>query len=73
MGDNRDNSSDSRYWGSYAANIIGKPLLIIGLTMHRHRRCSTYVGWRHMVDLVEHFPPRSMEPDFSPDHGYPLN
>jgi signal peptidase I len=33
MGDNRDNSLDSRYWGFVGAgDLIGEPLLIIGST-----------------------------------------
>lgn len=59
MGDNRDNSLDSRYWGFVPRdNIIGKPLLI-----YWSYRASTddlsgaSVGSMisHFVDLGEHF------------------
>jgi signal peptidase I len=63
MGDNRDDSLDSRYWGFVPRdNIIGKPLLI-----YWSYRASTedlagssvtsLVG--HIVDLGEHFFPRT--------------
>jgi signal peptidase I len=59
MGDNRDNSSDSRYWGFVPRqNIIGKPFLI-----YWSYRASTedLTGesagslLTHFVDLGQHF------------------
>jgi signal peptidase I len=59
MGDNRDNSLDSRYWGFVPReNIIGKPLLI-----YWSYRASTEdlaggsIGSlvTHAIDLGEHF------------------
>ena len=55
MGDNRDNSLDSRYWGFVPReNIIGKPLVIFWSYDAPTEDWVDYsIG--HFVDLAEHF------------------
>jgi len=55
MGDNRDNSLDSRYWGFVPReNIIGKPLLIF---WSYDAPTEDWVdgGASHYIDLLTHF------------------
>ena len=59
MGDNRDNSADSRYWGFVPrANIIGKPLLVYwsyATDTQSLAGTSTRTLVHHFGDLAQHF------------------
>jgi signal peptidase I len=76
MGDNRDNSSDSRYWGFIPRdNIIGKPVLIYwsykastqDLTGESAGSVLT-----HLIDLGQHFFTRTRwERTFKVVRGFP--
>jgi len=88
MGDNRDNSLDSRYWGFVPRDyIIGKPLLIYwSYRASTEDLAGTSVGSLvgHFIDLGEHFFTRTRWtrtcrvirgfPDSKlPDHPLPVN
>jgi len=55
MGDNRDNSLDSRYWGLVPRdNIVGKPLLIFWSYNASTEDLENY-NLHHLFDLATHF------------------
>jgi signal peptidase I len=76
MGDNRDDSSDSRYWGFVPRdNILGKPFLIYWsyrATTEELAGESADSMFTHFVDLGEHFFTRTRwERTFKLVRGFP--
>jgi signal peptidase I len=57
MGDNRDSSLDSRYWGFVPrANIIGKPLVIYwSYDAPTERLAGSFISIDHLTDLAKNF------------------
>lgn len=57
MGDNRDNSADSRYWGFVPrANIVGKPAIIFwSYDAPTDRLASGNIDPAHIFDIVTNF------------------
>ena len=74
MGDNRDNSLDSRYWGLVPRdNIMGKPLIIFWSYDAPTDDLKDY-NLHHMVDLGLHFFTKTRwDRTFKLIHGYPLS
>ena len=74
MGDNRDRSLDSRYWGYVPrANIIGKPLLVYwSFDATTEHLTSTGVDFAHLWDIVRFFPTKTRwRRTFMLVRGYP--
>jgi signal peptidase I len=75
MGDNRDSSLDSRYWGFVPReNIIGKPLIVYWSYDAPTSDLNTpSVSVNHLIDLAENlFSKTRWRRTFMLIHGYPI-
>jgi len=75
MGDNRDSSLDSRYWGFVPrGNITGKPVLVYwSYDASTEVLASPTIQVSHLVDMVLHFPSKTRwGRTFRLIRGYPL-
>lgn len=75
MGDNRDSSLDSRYWGFVPReNIIGKPLVIYwSYDAPTSELNSSAFNANHLIDLAENFFSKTRwRRTFMLIHGYPV-
>jgi len=74
MGDNRDNSLDSRYWGLVPRdNITGKPLVVFWSYDAPTEDLKDY-NVHHLVDLAQHFFTKTRwDRTLKLIHGYPIN
>jgi len=75
MGDNRDDSLDSRYWGFVPReNIVGTPLMIYwSFEAPTQDLTNPNIGFDHIVDVVTHFFTKTRwSRTFKMIRGYPL-